>query len=113
MIVDPFAGRSSRPLVSTLLKRNYTGFEVIESNLKEAQEQYDTISKERDMGKLELINTSSSNVLNHLDKNYADMIYTCPPYFNIEKYESVEGQLTDIKTYNAYLNEYTNILEKK
>lgn len=111
-IVDPFAGRSSRPLVSTLLKRNYTGFEVIESNLKEAQDQYDDISKGRDMGKLKLINTSSSNILNHLDKNYADMIYTCPPYFNIEKYESVEGQLTDIKTYDAFLKEYSKILEK-
>ena len=36
LIMDPFAGRSSRPLVSTLLERNYFGFDVLKDNLDEA-----------------------------------------------------------------------------
>jgi len=112
VIVDPFAGRSSRPLVSTLLGRNYVGFDVINDNLQEAKEQYETLGKERKLGKLSLINASSETIDNHLPDDVADMIMTCPPYFNIEKYDSADGQLTDIKTYEDFLRSYKTILEK-
>ena len=111
-IVDPFAGRSSRPLVSTLMGRNYMGFDVVKDNLQEAREQYDTLKKERQLGKLKLLNTSSENIDDHLHNGVADMIMTCPPYFNIEKYESADGQLTDIKKYEDFLFIYKFILRK-
>lgn len=111
-IVDPFAGRSSRPLVSTLLGRNYVGFDVIKDNLQEAEEQYNILKKERSLGKLKLIHNSSEDIDKHLHDNVADMIMTCPPYYNIEKYDSVDGQLTDIKTYEKFLETYKIILEK-
>ena len=111
-IVDPFAGRSSRPLVSTLLGRNYVGFDVVNDNLKEAKEQYDKLKKGRQLGYLKLIHTSSEYMDLHLNGGVADMIITCPPYFNIEKYESVDGQLTDIKIYKNFLDIYKTILEK-
>lgn len=111
-IVDPFAGRSSRPLVSTLLGRNYVGFDVIKDNLQEAEEQYNILKKERSLGKLKLIHNSSEDIDKHLHGDVADMIMTCPPYYNIEKYESVDGQLTDIKTYEEFLETYKIILEK-
>ena len=111
-IVDPFAGRSSRPLVSTLMGRNYMGFDVVKDNLQEAKEQYNELKKERKLGKLKLINTSSENIDDHLHNGVADMIMTCPPYFNIEKYESADGQLTDIKSYEEFLKSYRTILHK-
>ena len=111
-IIDPFAGRSSRPLVSTLLERNYIGFDVLNDNLKEAQEQYDKLKEDRPLGKLRLINESSENIDKHFHSGVADLIMTCPPYFNIEKYDSADGQLTDIKTYEEFLNTYGNILSK-
>jgi len=111
-IVDPFAGRSSRALVSTLMGRDYLGFDVLSDNIREAEEQYELLKKERQLGWLRLINTSSENIKTHLDNNVADMIMTCPPYFNIEKYDSADGQLTDIKTYEGFLKTYETILEK-
>ena len=111
-IVDPFAGRSSRPLVSTLLKRNYVGFDVVNDNLQEAKEQYDKLKQDRKLGHLKLIHNSSEDIDKHLHGDVADMIMTCPPYFNIEKYESVDGQLTDIKLYEEFLQTYKIILDK-
>ena len=111
-IVDPFAGRSSRPLVSTLLKRNYVGFDVINDNLKEAKEQYETLGENRKLGKLLLVNDNSENIDKYLHGGVADMIMTCPPYFNIEKYESADGQLTDIKEYHQFLFKYKFILNR-
>ncbi len=111
-IVDPFAGRSSRPLVSTLMGRNYVGFDVVNDNLKEAKEQYDKLKQDRKLGHLKLIHNSSEDIDKHLHGDVADMIMTCPPYFNIEKYESVDGQLTDIKLYEEFLQTYKIILDK-
>lgn len=112
LIMDPFAGRSSRPLVSTLLERNYFGFDVLKDNLDEAQEQYDTLKKDRKLGKLKLIHSSSENIDEFVPKSIADMVMTCPPYYNIEKYDSADGQLTDIKTYEDFLKTYEVILDK-
>ena len=111
-IVDPFAGRSSRPLVSTLMGRNYMGFDVVKYNLEEAKDQYDALEMEYGLGKLKLINSSSENIDDHLINSVADLIMTCPPYFNIEKYESADGQLTDIKEYEDFLLTYKSILNK-
>lgn len=36
--------------------------------------------------------------------NSADMIMTCPPYWTVEKYESTDGQLSDMGTYGEFLN---------
>jgi len=112
LIVDPFAGRSSRPLVSTLMGRNYMGFDVVKYNLEEAKDQYDALEMEYGLGKLKLINSSSENIDDHLINSVADLIMTCPPYFNIEKYESADGQLTDIKEYEDFLLTYKSILNK-
>ena len=112
LIVDPFAGRSSRPLVSTLMGRNYMGFDVVKDNLQEAKDQYDALEMEYGLGKLKLINSSSENIDDHLINGVADLIMTCPPYFNIEKYESADGQLTDIKEYEDFLLTYKSILNK-
>ena len=111
-IVDPFAGRSSRPLVSTLLKRHYVGFDVVKAHIQVADEQYHAFKISYDMGDLLLINDNSENIDKHLPGGYADMIMTCPPYFNIEKYESADGQLTDIKEYHQFLFKYKFILNR-
>ena len=111
-IIDPFSGRSSRALTSTLMKRNYTGFDVINDNLQEAKDQYDKLKEIYEMGKINLINDTSENILNYCEEKKYDLLLTCPPYFNIEKYDSVPNQLTDIKTYDEFLKIYKKILEK-
>tara|TARA_R100001443_G_scaffold89798_1_gene96315 strand:+ start:480 stop:1484 length:1005 start_codon:yes stop_codon:yes gene_type:complete len=111
-IIDPFAGRSSRPLVSTLLERNYIGFDVLKDNLDEATAQYEVLNKQRTMGKLKLIHKSSEFIDREISENVADLVMTCPPYYNLERYDSTDGQLTDIKTYEDFLESYNVILEK-
>ena len=40
--------------------------------------------------------------MNATPDNFAHMVLTCPPYGDIEKYESVTGQLSDIKDYKKF-----------
>ena len=41
-----------------------------------------------------------------------DMIFTCPPYWNLEKYESIKGQLSDYKGYADFLERFRGIMAK-
>jgi DNA modification methylase len=41
--------------------------------------------------------------LSQTPKDFGDMVMTCPPYFDIEKYESVNGQLSDIRDYSEFM----------
>ena len=76
-IIDPFSGRSSRALTSALMKRDYTGFDVIKDNLNEAQEQYDTLSKKYNMSDIHLIHSSSEHILNYCEQGKYDLLLTC------------------------------------
>lgn len=110
-IIDPFSGRSSRALTSTLMKRNYTGFDVLKENLDTTTEQWKELLGKYTLGDIRLINSSSENILDYCSEGTYDLLLTCPPYYNIEKYDSADGQLTDIKGYDNFLKVYKKIFE--
>jgi len=99
-VVDPFMGRATRAVVSAVLERDYYGFEISPITYKRVVDH---------TNKLELSVTlynSDGCLMSEVEDNFADLVMTCPPYWNIEKYESVDGQLSDCKSYESFL---TNI----
>jgi len=107
IILDPFAGRT-RCFVSAMKERKYLGFEIS----KEVCDKIEPLMKvEKYMYQPEIFNLDSFNI----DKEKipsVDFIFTCPPYWNLERYESCEGQLSDIKKYEDFLKRYKQIMEK-
>ena len=101
-IVDPFAGRLTRAFVSASLGRSYEGYDVSPTTVKNVNEHLDkhylrtgisgAIVKEGDGCMMQLTYDES-----------ADLVMTCPPYHQLEKYESVENQLSDINDYETFL----------
>jgi DNA modification methylase len=98
LILDPFAGRT-RGIVAALMGRRYVGYEI-------SKKAYDTIVGEINRFNLhaEIKNEDCLNIKNINDSLEADLILSCPPYFNLEKYESAPGQLSDINDYRKFLN---------
>lgn len=103
IVLDPFAGRSTRMIMSNLLNRNYIGFEVSPLAYK------DLITKSKNKQQ-SLFNTSKIQIylrdgcqLDNIKNELVDLVFTCPPYFNLEKYEHVPNQLSDCKSYEEYL----------
>lgn len=109
IILDPFAGRG-RAVVAMLHNRHYIGFEVSEMAYKQL---YETISQERyeDLPQPVLHNEDSYNLDNH-PLPEVDLIFTCPPYWNLEQYESVPGQLSNMDTYQLFLERLKQIMGK-
>jgi hypothetical protein len=111
IIIDPFAGRT-RGIVSGLTNRKYYGFEI-------SKEVYDSVinviesgkNKFKDEFKPIIYNDDSIN-LNKYNLPLADLIFSCPPYWDLEKYPSTPGQLSDIKEYHIFLKKLKDILKK-
>ena len=41
-----------------------------------------------------------------------DMVFTCPPYYNLEKYTNDPKDLSNLPTYSDFLHKYSSILHK-
>jgi len=98
-ILDPFAGRV-RGFISQAMKRYYTGFEIVE-DYYEYLNQHDYMQYEYPP---QFINDDCKNVDKYINMKY-DLLFTCPPYWNIEKYDSCDGQLSNINDYKMFCME--------
>ena len=98
-ILDPFAGRT-RAIISNHLDRKYVGFELTEK--------YFPSESTTDRKIFNIDSSDMNDVLNTSMK--FDLVFTCPPYWNMEKYSDNPNDLSTFKTYDKFLNEvYTNV----
>jgi DNA modification methylase len=96
LIYDPFAGWGERHKCCVDASRNYYGIDKSPAAIKYAKEKF--------------------NVENHLGDSlekeipYHDGLITCPPYWNLEKYEG--GGLSSLKSWEEFLIFYKKIFER-
>ena len=99
-ILDPFAGRT-RAIISNYLDRKYVGFELTEK--------YFPTESTSDR---KIFNMDSGHMDKVLDKSMKfDLVFTCPPYWNMEKYSADENDLSTFKTYDDFLEGCNKRLE--
>ena len=96
-IVDPFAGRATRAVIANKLGRDYYGYEITPKTHRRVTEHFEKL------GINPTVYLGDGTTLTETPDNFADLIYTCPPYYNIEEYESVNGQLSDCDTYDSFM----------
>lgn len=95
-VLDPFAGGSVRGLVASRLGRDYVGVDLrgeqIEANRTQAHIGGD--------GKLTWIEGDSRNIVDltagHLPEGGADMIFSCPPYADLEVYSDNPADISTL-----------------
>jgi len=110
VVLDLFAGRT-RGIVAGLKHRKYYGFEISPKVHKAVSGMIEQGKNEFDEGYVPIVYCdNSANLLKH-DIPPADLIFTCPPYHNLEKYESVKGQLSDIEDYKEFLKALKEIMQ--
>lgn len=97
-IVDPFAGRMTRAFVSASLGREYYGYDVSSETVEKVREE---MSRHDFDGHYDIIESDGCE-MKHTDDECANLVMTCPPYGDIERYESAEGQLSDLRKYEDF-----------
>lgn len=107
-ILDPFAGGSVRGIVANKLGFKYTGIDI-------RQEQIDS-NREQALKLLPVENQpnyyvgDSNIVLEELTPIY-DLIFSCPPYADLEVYSEIKDDLSTME-YNDFIKVYSEIIKK-
>jgi DNA modification methylase len=103
IIYDPFAGRT-RALVSYAMDRAYVGCEVSPDVVNYMYNKFNELNLYDDENfNVDIINDDCVNINKEYPDTIFDFVFSCPPYWNLEKYQSVPGQLSDINKYNNFL----------
>lgn len=108
VILDPFAGGSVRGLVASELGFHYTGIDIrseqVEANIQQA--------KLLNAEKASWI-VGDSSLLNNLlpDAFSADLVFTCPPYADLEVYSDLDGDLSTME-YDKFLKVYREVINQ-
>lgn len=107
LILDPFAGGSVRGIVANYLGYKYTGIELrdeqISSNVQQAKE---IIPHNQPL----YIAGDSDKIILSLADLY-NMIFTCPPYMNLEVYSDNIDDLSNMSD-ELFIKKYRSIIKK-
>jgi DNA modification methylase len=108
-IIDPFSGGSVRGIVAERLGYRYTGIDLrkeqIDANYNNAREIGSDISK------INWICDDSLNVDQYIEDDSADLIFACPPYFDLEVYSDNDKDISNM-SYEEFAKIYSSILQK-
>lgn len=99
LVVDPFAGRGTRGVIALHLGRRYVGYEVAPTTFSNG------VSKG-----LTLYNADGC-LLQYTEDETADLVFTCPPYHRLERYETAPAQLSDLKGYDDFIQRIQSCAE--
>ena len=109
-IIDPFAGGITRGLLASVLDRNYTGIDLSENQIIANKEKYSEISKK-------FINVKEPNWIcgdslncKELATNKYNLLFTCPPYYDLEVYSNKLNDLSNKPTYEEFVASYNQII---
>ena len=105
---DCFAGDTVFGYVSSYLGNTFTGIEL-------RKEQAD-LNNERVKGfNAKYICDDGRNVLNHIQENSQDLLFSCPPYYDLEIYSDLENDASNQETYEDFIaiieNAFTNAIK--
>jgi hypothetical protein len=84
-VLDPFAGGSVRGIVASRLGLFYAGIDLRDDQIRANQQQAMTICREGDPAPIWLT-ADSRSFLDGVAEGSADLIFTCPPYGDLERY---------------------------
>lgn len=103
-IVDPFAGGSVRGIVAGLLGFHYHGIDLSAEQVAANESQRDEIAP---YAPIRWVAGDSMTELD--DAPLADMIFTCPPYGDLERYSDDPADLSTME-YHTFIAAYRRII---
>ena len=113
IVLDPFAGGSVRGIVASALGRKYLGIDLSLEQVAENYEQLVNVESRYNLtGSAKWICEDSTTYMEELAHTniMADLLFTCPPYYNLERYSKDERDLSNAATYRHFLEKYGKVL---
>lgn len=98
---DCFAGDSVFGYVSAHLGNEFTGIEIREEQAQLNNKRVEGMSAR-------YINDDGQNVAQHIAPDSQDLLFSCPPYYDLEVYSDLEKDASNQETYEDFLAILTN-----
>jgi len=89
------------------MNRNYIGCEVSPTTCEKTRKVLEKMGKE-----FTLLNKDGCEYHEEIDDGKVDLVFTCPPYWKLERYEHCDNQLSDCKTYQEFKNKIYDCLSE-
>lgn len=112
IILDPFAGGIVRGAVASILNRNYIGIDINVKQIQHNEEQWKNLSEKYSVNKSpQYILGDAEEMLNIVNVNACDLVLSCPPYYNLERYTKETEDLSNKSSYADFIDKYRQILK--
>jgi DNA modification methylase len=110
-ILDPFAGGISRGAVAVYMGLHYTGIDLRKEQIDSNYELFSKMEGSDNLPRPNWVLADSLVYLDSIEDNSFDMMFTCPPYGDLEVYSDLQQDLSTMKLckFNQVLSE---ILQK-
>jgi hypothetical protein len=108
-ILDPFAGGSVRGIVANYLGYRYTGIDIREEQINSNKEQALSILAVDNQPNYYV--GDSNQVLDELTENRYDLVFSCPPYADLEVYSDLKEDISTMN-YEDFMIAYKSIIKK-
>jgi 16S rRNA G966 N2-methylase RsmD len=105
-ILDPFAGGSVRGIVAEKLGFHYTGIDLSTAQIEANREN----AKELNVSPT-WYNDDSMNVGKYVEDESVDLIFSCPPYYDLEVYSDKEEDLSNMD-WASFKKAYIEIIKR-
>lgn len=94
---DVFAGDTVFGFVSSKLGNEFTGIE-----LRQEQRDFNQMRVDEYNLPAQYICDDGRNVLNHLPEDSQDLLFSCPPYFDLEQYSNLPNDASNQGTFEEF-----------
>lgn len=109
-ILDPFAGGSVRGIVAAKLGFQYLGNDLSEKQIIANRNNASQVLQDAEL--YPTWNIGDSLQIDTIAKDYkADMIFSCPPYADLEVYSDAKEDISNM-TYKQFIEVYNQIIKK-
>ena len=110
-ILDPFAGGSVRGVVAGFLGYDYTGIELRPEQVQANRNNWQQIASDDQAENARWVNADSRKMGDHLGDEEYDLVFSCPPYADLEVYSDDPDDLSTLG-YEEFLDAYQEIIAK-
>ena len=105
-VLDPFAGGSVRGIVAAKCGLHYTGIELRHEQVAENEKQAAETGSDARWLCGDSINADT------IAPGAYDLVFSCPPYYDLERYSDDIGELSAMPTYEEFVAAYRTIVAK-
>lgn len=109
LVIDPYAGGSVRGIVAAKLGRSYLGVDLRPEQVAANREQAVRLCDEDYMPAW--ITGDARDIKEIGSGLNADLIFSCPPYYDLEVYSETPGDLSALGSYEDFIKVYRQIIK--